>query len=1258
MFVNSRNGRKNVFVSPKSIKFSLAILLVSAILVSGWHLQQIVFADTTPQTVPFSQNWSNTGLITANDNWSGVPGIEGFLGQDITTATGTDPQTLLGTSVVANDLDVIANQTNTSITNGGVAEFEITDSVVALQGSGTADAPHIIITLNTTGQTSINVAYNLRDLDGTADNSIQPVALQYRVGNTGNFTNIAAGFVADATTGPSTATLVTPVSAALPAACDNQPLVQVRVMTTNAVGNDEWVGVDDINITAGGGGGQPSLSINDVTVTEGNSGTTNATFTVSLSSPAGAGGVTYNIATANGTATTADNDYVALNLTGETIAQGQSSKQYNVVINGDTNAEPNETFFVNVTNVTGATLGDGQGLGTISNDDFTAIPINQIQGSGNTSPFASQIVTTTGIVTGLRSNGFFIQTPDVEADSNPSTSEGVFVFTSSTPPVAAAIGNTVAVTGTVVEFIPATDPVSPPLTEFSNTGLTVTQLSTGNPLPNPITLTPADTVPGGALEQLEKYEGMRVRINSLTVVSPSQGSITESSATATNNGVFYGVVAGVPRPFREPGIEIPNPVPTPTPTPNNIPRFDGNSEKLRVDSDAQTGTTALEVTAGATVSNLVGPLDYAFRAYTILPDLAAPPTVSGNISAISVPQATNRELTVASFNMQRFFDNVDDPNIGDPILTLTAYNNRLNKASLAIRNVMRMPDVIGVVEMENLTVLQAVAAKVNSDAVTAGQPNPNYQAFLVEGNDVGGIDVGFLVKTPRITVVDVTQFGKTETFINPVSGLPETLNDRPPLLLRATIQHPITGVALPFTVIVNHLRSLSNNEDPTEGVRVRAKRKAQAEYLANLIQARQVADPNERIVSVGDYNAFQFNDGLVDSIGTIKGTPTPANQVLTASGDLVNPDLIDLIDLLPAEQHYSFTFDGNAQALDHIIVNQKMLRTLTRHYYARNNGDFPLTYYGNPNRPERISDHDMPVAYFDLASRFRPGDFDGDGRTDLSVWRPSTGDWYFRSSLNGSLSGPHLGSVGDKATPDDYDGDGATDASVWRPAPAQQAAFYILRSSNGSSQFELFGVTGDQTNVTGDWDGDGRADVAVYRNGAVAGQQSFFYYRGTLNNPGGNITYTPFGTNGDKPVRGDFDGDGRLDPAVFRPSDNSWHIWQSSNNQYRVVPFGVSTDTPVPADYDGDGKTDLAVFRSSNTTWYILNSNDNSVRFQPFGLATDVLVPGDYDIDGRADIAVWRNGTWYIFQSYSNSVRIEQFGQTGDVPTPSARLAP
>ena len=258
MSVLKRAGRKSVFAGlwMSAIVATFYFLILS----SYGGLQEVVRADGTGQTLPFAQNWADTGLITINDNWSGVPGIIGYRGDNLTGATGTDPQTIL-VDGSATPVNVNANQTNPdNFISGGVAEFEIANPVVALNGSGTADAPHIVIHLNTTGQSGINVTYNLRDIDGSIDNAIQPVALQYRVGGTGAYVNIPAAFVADATSGPSQATLVTPVNVTLPVACDNQPLLQLRVMTTNAAGNDEWVGIDDISITSGGGGGALSGS--------------------------------------------------------------------------------------------------------------------------------------------------------------------------------------------------------------------------------------------------------------------------------------------------------------------------------------------------------------------------------------------------------------------------------------------------------------------------------------------------------------------------------------------------------------------------------------------------------------------------------------------------------------------------------------------------------------------------------------------------------------------------------------------------------------------------------------------------------------------------------------------------------------------------------------------------------------------------------------------------------------------------------------
>ena len=208
-------------------------------------------ADTTAQVPPFSQNWSNTGLITVSDDWSGVPGITGFRGDALTGATGTDPRTLTLADDSAPVVDVNASADPNTFISGGVAECDaLADPVVALQGSGTADAPYIQIYLDLTLKQDVTISYNLRDVDGSLDNTNQQFALHYRVGNSGTWTDVPAAYVADASTGPSLATSVIAVSVGLPAAVNNQALVQVRIMTTNAPSNDEFVGIDDILITA------------------------------------------------------------------------------------------------------------------------------------------------------------------------------------------------------------------------------------------------------------------------------------------------------------------------------------------------------------------------------------------------------------------------------------------------------------------------------------------------------------------------------------------------------------------------------------------------------------------------------------------------------------------------------------------------------------------------------------------------------------------------------------------------------------------------------------------------------------------------------------------------------------------------------------------------------------------------------------------------------------------------------------------------
>jgi hypothetical protein len=217
-------------------------------------------ATTIPAPLPFVQSWSDTGQITVDDDWSAVPGVVGYRGDGLVAEPGSDPRSVTADGS-GTPLDVAANRTDPRAVGlaAGVAEFELTDPVVAIQGSARASAPQVVMSLDTRERAGVAVRLALRDIDATANDAVEPVAVQYRVGASGAYAGVPGGYVADATSGPAEANRVTRLSVALPAAADGQPLVQVRVITTNAVGQDEWVGVDDIEVTAasttGGGTG-------------------------------------------------------------------------------------------------------------------------------------------------------------------------------------------------------------------------------------------------------------------------------------------------------------------------------------------------------------------------------------------------------------------------------------------------------------------------------------------------------------------------------------------------------------------------------------------------------------------------------------------------------------------------------------------------------------------------------------------------------------------------------------------------------------------------------------------------------------------------------------------------------------------------------------------------------------------------------------------------------------------------------------------
>jgi uncharacterized protein len=890
-------------------------------------------ADTTAQAVPFAQDWSNTGLITTDDGWAGVPGVIGYRGDGLTAANDVDPQTVTADGS-STPVDVNANQLNPdTFMTGGVAEFHITNPTIALTGSGTADAPHVVLNLDTTGKSGIAVSYVLRDLDGSADNAVQQVALQFRVGSTGSYTNIAAGYVADATSGPSLATQVSPVNVALPASADNLPLVQVRVITSNASGNDEWVGIDDISITAGPAPDSAPSVASTTPAAGATDVATTANVGITFSEPVTVSAASFSISCATSGA--------------HAFALSGSDAAY--TLDPASDFAVGETCTVTVDDLGVSDTDADDPPDTMAADrvfSFTTVPlvttIPQVQGAAHLSPLAGRTISVTGVVTAERPNSFTLQ--DAVGDANIATSDAILVFATGVGG-SVAVGDAVTVTGLVTEFRPG---------GAASANLTTTEIT------NP-TVTPGG--PGVAISETGIGPGGRVPPTSV-IDNDATGDVeTSGSFDAATDGIDFWesleamllrvdnpVVVGPRNDFGEIWVLAQDGAGTGVRTIRDgivISPGDFNPERIQLDDEIVPGGTPTANVGDHFTTAAVGVLDYNFGNYEILVTSALT-RVDGGLEREVARPSTADELTVASFNVENLSPN-DTP----------AKFARL--ASLIVNN-LRAPDIVGVQEIQdndgttNSTVTSATQTFQLLIAAIQGAGGPTYQFRQIDpvddqdgGAPGGNIRVGFLFRTDRgLSFVD--RPGGTSTTANAVTGKNNNVQLRYSPGRIAPASGAWTASRKPLAaefvfrsktifVIANHFNS-KGGDQPLFGrfqppVRTtEAQRHQQAQLVNDFVDEILGAFKNARVIVLGDLNDFEFSQTL---------------EILEGGGTLAN-----LMDRLPKAERYSYVFEGNSQVLDQMLVSGKLDKAQTTYDVVRVNAEFA----------DQASDHDPQVARF------------------------------------------------------------------------------------------------------------------------------------------------------------------------------------------------------------------------------------------------------------------------------------------------------
>lgn len=650
----------------------------------------------------------------------------------------------------------------------------------------------------------------------------------------------------------------------------------------------------------------PTVSVADVSVVEGDSGTVTLTFTITRAGGTGAFSVDY--ATLDGTAT-AGEDYAAASGT-LSFADGQMTQTVTITVNGDTASEATERFTLNLSNATNdAVITDGAATGVITNDDLTAI--YTIQGAGHISTYVGEEVTTTGIVTAIDNNGFYIQDPNGDGDRR--TSDAIFVSTG-TAPTGIVIGSAVTVSGVVQESIGAAGNLSTTQIAAGVNGLnyaangtgTVQMTYIGNGVGEyqaPTALVDDDNFTSfdpetDAIDFYESMEGMLVTVRDAQAVSDTASGSTYVVANSGANATGMNDRGGIT---------------------NSAGDF--NPEALIIYDDSTiSGAYSPNHTVGDRLGDVSGVISYFGGEYELI--VRDPVTVVQDVTAtaettdlVQADTGANEHLTIASYNVENL-----DPGDGA----------RITELALDIVNNMGTPDIIGLIEVQDgndgtLSGQASAQALINQIVANGG---PTYVYVEVppasegsSGGEAGGnIRNGFLYNPDRVDYVN----GSAVALLDPAFT-----GSRKPLSAQFEFNGEIiTALSIHSTSRIGSDPYMGSTQPPAnagEGGRL-AQSQAIEAYLDNL----RLVDPNAHIVVSGDFNAFYFEQSVS----------------LLEDGGLNN-----LWSLLPEEERYSYVFGGNSQTLDHMLVSGSLM----------NGAQFDGVHI-NTFMADQASDHDALLA--------------------------------------------------------------------------------------------------------------------------------------------------------------------------------------------------------------------------------------------------------------------------------------------------------